>query len=312
MNSLETFTKNPFYTIRVARPRVQKFTFDHIERLKAVSNPNFAAIIASTTVLWQDLFGNIETYDVVLNEQVSFTNQVNKKMHEFVGKAVDLEPFVLIKYKKDNPVYQEFYPHGLTEYHNITQSTALVLMDRLVTKTHTYAADVGPTWEPEFTALRSGFQTLLASQKGKMGEVDDTVSGYEEQVKLLYIQLFKNTGLILAEYPDHPERLLDFFNETLVNFESHIHPLMIPKGEQKASDLTYTIDDTIVITSKFSKPLKYFFAPEADSQLSGTPNILAPNAKIKVKGPVAGAPDNKYVIFINDTDTDANVEVRLE
>lgn len=312
MNKLTAYIVNPFLTIKVARPRVQKFAFDHIQRVTSAANPHFAQIITDTTAIWQILFGNIETYDQDINDQVSLTNQLNKKMKEFTDNVVDLEPFVLTHYKKTDPVYHEFFPHGLTEYHNINQSTALVLMDRIIDKTHAYSTDVGATWEPLFTQIHDSYEALFAGQKEKMGEVDGVVSNYEEKVIDLYVQLYKNAMLIIAEYPKHPERLLDFFNETLVNFESHIHPLTIAPSEQKASDLNFTVDDTIVITSKCAKVLKYFFAPTAESQLVGAPQLLAANAKIKVTGPAAGAPANKFVIFINDTDTAANIEVRLE
>ncbi|MEI6122690.1 MAG: hypothetical protein WCQ95_03610 [Bacteroidota bacterium] len=145
MNKLSTYTKNPFITISTSKLSMQKFVYDHIQRMIAVNNPLFAAIIAATTTCWQNIFGNLATYDGNLNLQKGFTQQVVAKMQEFVDKALDLEATVISKFKKDTPKYKEFYPHYRTEYHNATQENILILMERMVNASHKYKNDIGLT-----------------------------------------------------------------------------------------------------------------------------------------------------------------------
>jgi len=310
MKSLISLAKNPFLTIKVARPRVQKFVYDHIQRLKNANNPHYAAIILAITALWESLFGNIETYDVSLNEQVSFTKQFRKIMHDCIASASELEPFVLVHYKKGTTEYEEFYPHGLTEYHKMNETNALVLMDRLIEKTHKYGSDVGLQWEPIFQNYHDTFDLAFAGQRGKMGAVDQTVDMYNAEFTPLCIQLYKNALTILLENTTHPENLLSFFDETIVNFESHIHKLTIQAHSNAASDLNFDEEDTIQITNKYEKLLKYCFSVDGeidpDTKLFELPALT----KVKVKGAVA-APDQKVIVFINENDTDAKVELLL-
>ena len=312
MNKLETFIVNPFFTIEVARPRVQKFVYNHIQRTKAISNPNFDQIILDTTVLWEALFGNIELYDETLNEQVSLTKMVDKVEKEFIAKAIQIEPHVVIAYEKGSSRYREFFPHGRTEYYDLTHSTAKVLMDRMVEKSHDHAAELGPDWETEFTDIRTQYESLYAMQQGKIGEVDHTSTDYEPKSRDMFIQLFKNCCLILAEYPELPEKMLDFFDQTIVNYVSHTKTVLVQKNSTEAFELNYAADDTIVITSHAAKTVFYYFAPDPDMPPPTLTNQLDPNAKVKVKGTDAGAPDNTYIIIINPSDTDAKIDLRIE
>jgi len=312
MNKLKLYTVNPFLTIMCSRARFRKFVFDHRQKLIDANNPAYAAIIAALTLLYESLFGRIEDYDVTLNDQVALTKRVIKIMHDCGRSAAKLEASVLVHYDKTDDVYKEFYPHGLTEYDNMNETTAEVLMDRLIEKTHTYSGDVGITWEPIFQDYRDKYDLAFAGQRGKMGNLDQTVDMYNAEFTPICIQLFKDMLTIMLQDPSHPEKLLGFFDETIVNFESHIHKLTIHAQSKAASDIHFDEEDTIQITSKFDHDLPYYFAVDIDSEPGTEIFKLIAHTKVKVKGPTTGAPDMKVIVFINDTDFDAKVEVLLK
>ena len=272
MRKLITLASNLFFTIDASRSMVQSFVFDHIKRLEEHNNPKFAAILAAITALWEATFGSIESYKEGLNEQVLFTKQVKAKLNEFTNKVViDLEAAVIFKFKKDSTQYlNEFFPHGKSEYHKVNQPNSLILMDRIVDKTTKYSSDIGDDWKTEFTAIHDDYDTLLATQKGKKVVVDDSSSDYEEGLMPLYEQLYQNACTICAEYYKKPDRLLDFFDETLINYVSHTKAVLIQKNSREAFELNWTAENDIYINNKSNGPIKYFFAPTADAE-TGTP-----------------------------------------
>jgi hypothetical protein len=312
MKQLEFYAENPFFTIDTSKDSIQKVGFDHHQRLIAAANPNLAAIIVETKNCWQSIFGNLQTYDSDKNEQQSFTIQVNAKMQEFVDKSVNFEGFVIFKLTKNSGPYQEFYPYGLNEFHQADQKNIVLLMERMVSKCHKYASDLGTDPETEFQTLLNDFNIIFASQKVKKGDVSLGIADFKAKSKNLFVQMFRNLGILIAEYPDKPEVILSFFDQTIVNYVTHIKTIKIQKNTTEAYELNPTVDNIIHIYNKSNGAIKYFFAPAEDSKAESTPSELAGKIRQKVKGIDAGAPVNKFIIFINETDMDANIELRLE
>jgi hypothetical protein len=312
MNKLLSFCLVPFYTISTSKDSIQKFTYDNYMRMKAANNPAYAARLLATKLVWELIFGNLENYDADLVMRQDLTVQLNTKMKEFIDKSLGLEPLVEYKFKKTSGTYQLFYPHGRSEYSKLNQENILFLMQRMINGTHTYASDLGATMEAEFTQIRDDYKEINDLQKEKKGEVSEAIPDFETKVKALYDELYLNMLVILAENYKNPTAMLYFFDETIVNYVTHIKTIKIQPQSNKAFELDFSADDIIVVTSKFSKTLKFFFAPTADSEMKSPPNELAGKLRQKVKGTDAGAPDNKFIIFINDTDLDATVTVLVK
>ena len=311
MNQLEPHAENPFNTINVARERAQKFVNDNIQRMISAANPHFATIISETGVLYNQFFGKLEQHETAFLDRVADTGKVNSKIHDFLNKVIDLEPSVLVKYKKNTTEYAEFYPYGLSEYHNINLSNALLKMNRVIAKCHLYATDIGASWEVDFTAIRDDFTDLLNEQEGKKGLVDSTSTELDQQYGPLWTQLFKNMHIILAEYASNPVRMLDFFDQTIVNFVSHVHESKIAPQSKKASDIHFTVEDVMKISNKTGRVLKFFFGQNLYDAPSGVIYTLAGNAKMIIQGSQTGAPNNTLLIFWNETDFEGKAEARI-
>jgi hypothetical protein len=312
MRQLEPYSENPFPTIETSKDSIQKFSYDHYKRMEAAENPAYAARLLATRDAWQKLFGNLETYDADRNLQQSFTIQLNSKMMDFIDKSLGLEPLIEYKFKKTSGTYQEFFPHGRTEYLQVNQENIFHLMKRMVDGTNKYATELGAGLEAEFIQLRDDYQDIWDLQRTKKGEVKDAIPDFEAKVQVMYGELYKNMLVILTENYLNPKAMLVYFDQTIVNHVTHIKTILVQKNSRKSFELNFAVENTIVITSKFSKPLRYYFAPEADSEMETAPSELAGKLRQKVKGRDAGAPTNKYIIFRNDTDLDAKVTVLLQ
>jgi hypothetical protein len=318
MNKISSFTKNPFFSINTSRDSIQQFAYDHIQRMKAANNPNYASLIADTEACWDLLFGNLQTYDTQRNLRLSLTIQVNRIMKQFAEKALELEPLVVFKFKKDSGTYQEFYPHHRSEFHEITQENVLVLMERMVAVCHKYATDLGATWETDFIALRDDFKTVFASQKETKGSVTGTIPEFDLKLKNLYLQLFSNLTAILHENYTQPEVLLGFFDQSIVNYVSHPkadedkgYTLLVPANGKAVANISFSVDDNLLITNNADVDLQFFFAPTSGENASGPMYTIAGGDQKEVNAGEAGAPANKFLIFVNSSDEEAEVEIML-
>jgi hypothetical protein len=280
--------------------------------MKSANNPNLAAIIAATEERWQEMFGNLQTYDADLNLQRGLTKDVNITVSQFSYKALKLEPLVESIFDKGTAIYLEFFPQGREEIHDLTLLNSLLVMNRIVASCGKYSADIGATWETELKDIRDNFKTLYASQQEKKGDVHGATPAYKEITNRLYIQMFRNLGTLMSEYAETPDKVATFYDQSIVNYVSHTKSVLIQKSSREAFEINWTAENTIFINNKSNGPIKFFFALTADTE-TGTPlQELASKVKVKTKGDAAGAPDNKFVIFINETDMDAKIEYRIE
>jgi hypothetical protein len=317
MNKLASFTKNPFERIETSKVSIQQFTYDHIQRLKAANHPNYAAIITETEACWDNVFGNLQTYDAQLNLRQSLTIQVKQLMKSFADLALQLEPYIVFKYKKNSGTYQEFYPHRRSEFHLLNQDNVLIMMERMVAACHKYNADLGGTWEADFITLRDNFKDTFASQKETKGSVSVAIPDFGAKIHALYYQLYKNMLVILTENYMQAGVMLTFFDQAIVNYVKHpkeedtsAYTLPVPANTKAVADISFSVDDTLLITNNGEEGLQFYFAPTTDAAAGAMYSIAAGDQK-EVKAGDAGAPANKFLIFVNPSDEAGEVEIML-
>ena len=260
MKKLTTFSTNPFYSIKVSRVRIQKFLYNHIQRMIGIANPHFAAIIASTQGLWTSIFGDITHYDQGLILQVGLTKKADKAMADFIAKVVGLESEVAYKLVKGSADYIQIFPSGTSEYHKATKANILVLMERVIKASHTFASQLGLTLEAEFVAIRTEYNDQTEDQIQQMGDVDDLSPEFAAEKILIFDQLYKNMITILLEYITMPRKMLTFFDETIVNYRKHTsntYTLTIAANSKGVADINFTVDNTISIGSNYNFDLPY-------------------------------------------------------
>jgi hypothetical protein len=221
MNKLSHFAKNPFLTIEIGKYRFGKFVSNHIARTKSLNNPAFAPLILSTQAQYDAIFGNLENYDRDSNSRQSYTKQVNQKMKEFSGKVLEMESLVCVKFKKKSPTYEEFYPHGRTEYYRTNKKNILMIFERIIKLTTTYESDLGSEWKTEFVQMYDEFLPIFEQQGQKKGSVKMSASDFKTLKLAMCKQLYKNLLTMLAEYHEMPKKALNCFDETIVNWKKH-------------------------------------------------------------------------------------------
>ncbi len=314
MKKLSPFATNPFPSIKVSRLRIQKFLYNHIQRMIAIANPHFAAIIASTLALWTAIFGDLADYDQNLLKQVGLTKKADKAMADFIAKVVGIESLVAYKLVKNSSDYIQIFPHGTTEYHKATKANILVLMERVIVASHIFATQLGLTLEAEFIAIRDEYTSQTDDQIQEMELVDDLSPEFAAQKTAIFNQLYVNMITILLEYITMPRKMLTFFDETIVNFRKHTdntHVLKIAPNSLAVADISFTIASVITIGSNYENSLGYFFAPTADTLPPLHPAQLEAFTQIEIPGTDTDSPNNKFLIFINTNNTEGKVEISV-
>ena len=106
--------------------------------------------------------------------------------------------------------------------------------------------------------------------------------------------------------PKHPKKCLTFYDQTIVNYVSHTKEVLIQKVSREAFELNWTAENDIYINNKSNESIiSHFFALTADAE-TGTPvQTHAAKTKVKITGVAANANENKFLILINETDTNA-------
>ena len=311
MIQLDPYAENPFTTIDTSKNSAQEFAYANYKSMEAANNPVYAPRMVATKAVWEAVFGNLEDYDADRNSKKAFTNQLKAKRKEFIDKAVELEDLVAFKFKRTSDTYELFYPLGRNEYHYATQDTIFHLMKRMIDGTHAYPTELGAGTEAEFTTLRDDYQVIWDRQRVAKSLVAQDIPDYAFKVNDLFDELYLNMLVILAENYKNPKAMLAFFDVTIVNYVTHIKDEKIQKQSREAIELGFGAKGIMQITSKFGKTLHYYFCATADGDPSGPVNELASKVKIRIKSNGPGVPGNNYLIIMNETDLDANVEMLL-
>lgn len=86
----------------------------------------------------------------------------------------------------------------------------------------------------------------------------------------------------------------------------------LAEGASGSADISFGVDDTIVITLVEGESAQYYFAETADEPPPASPENLVLDEEHEIQALSIGAPDKKFLIFINNGTIPATVEVFLE
>jgi hypothetical protein len=217
MINLYSVFQNFFDTKEISDDNLKKFTQDHIQRMTANNGGGtFTALITETTNVYLGYFGNITDTDTALAMQQALTLTVDTIMHNFKASASQKEGLVRSTYGKDSPTYQEFYPHGITEYSNATKANIETLMNRMVVAATAHEVDLGAPFKTLFANYQTNYTTARNAQLGKMAQVSTERTEIHATRDIVEIQLCKNLHFVGYTFPGDPDRCMDFFDQSII------------------------------------------------------------------------------------------------
>ncbi|MGL4362016.1 MAG: hypothetical protein ACRCSG_01815 [Cellulosilyticaceae bacterium] len=184
-----------------------------------ISN-NTAGLYSSYIQDTQNLYDKFNTY--IKSEDQTFTAQQGKTMltdkilSDFVALVSRKEGAVRSEFGKDSPEYQEFFPLGLNEYHQVSKANAEMLMERMRNKGQIYISTLGQNFVTLFSDIMDAYLTARNEQLQKMGEVDTLKSDALRARNELSVQVMKNLLFISLQHVGYTDRLDDFFSQEII------------------------------------------------------------------------------------------------
>jgi len=316
MRSLKSFIQKPYSNVRVGKEKIRKFGEFHIIALEKVAIPQFAPILEAINSIYQAMFGSIVSRDQMENERQAATIQLNQKIEEFKTKAIEIEPLVDFKLKKSG-FYEEFYPHGKGEIHHLTQANAITLMTRFKEKTFQYKSELGDQYHIVFNDIKNAYESAVVTQKGLKGSVKLNIPDFEIKKEDFFDQMYCNALTIAAFYYKTPEKMLAFFDESILEVRKHKTD---DEGEQPLTqqilpnttitpDMIYSVDDTILLSNVSDSASIFWYGGSTPNETPKTaPVELLAGEEIEIPAATLG----KYLILLNkDTVNTAEVEIML-
>ena len=222
MLHFETVFKNYFADTRISDDHLKEFTEDHLQRL--VSNNEsgmFAQLLTDTQTAYNGYFGNIASEDLNTAVRKSLTLTTDNLIKTFKSTVSQKEGIIRGLYSANSPTYQEFFPKGLTEYHEATKANIETIMNRMVNISQAHVTDIGNDFVILFSDLRNNYVTARTAQLNKKGEVVTYKTTTKTTRRTLELQLVKNIFYIGYNFPGDTARCLSFFAQHILHHVVH-------------------------------------------------------------------------------------------
>jgi hypothetical protein len=221
MLDLRTFFKNHFNTREVSDDNFRKFVEDHLNRMISNNTTNlYTSYIQDTQVLYDKFNTYIKSEDQTFTAQQGKTMLTDRILSDFVALVSRKEGAVRSEFGKDSPEYQEFFPLGLNEYHQVSKANAEMLMERMRNKGQIYVNALGQNFVTLFSDMMGAYLHARNEQLQKMGEVDTLKSDAMRARNDLSLQVMKNLLFISLQHIGYTDRLDDFFSQEIIRRRS--------------------------------------------------------------------------------------------
>lgn len=226
MISIERLFQLIFADSQISRAELRLFTEDHLAKLRAqnMSGPfagQFVSLITATETAFNRFIDTLSAEDSAGAERQGDTITKDAALESFIALVRRRETRIKDRLGKPSAGYEEFFPHGLTEYGKPTMAQAPVLMDRMVLKATKYSAQVGAELITEFTNARSAFVEARSAQVDQKGDVSEIVEERRMARTAVEVQLQKNFLTIALLNVGHPEVVKDYCDQSLLKNPVH-------------------------------------------------------------------------------------------
>ncbi len=168
-------------------------------------------------------YGEITNKDIKLALQQSRTRSVDIQIANFKKKLPYISGVIGNAFPENEGIYQEFFPHGVTEYSNANKTTIEVLLTRLKTGVTTHSGQLTPAFVTEVSGFLLSYNTARGVQLQLKDDVHSAVLTKAQQRENLEKEMTKFLHTLAIEFIDTPEVGRAFYNQNLLN-PTHRNP----------------------------------------------------------------------------------------
>lgn len=218
MIAIERLYQNHFANPEISAEELRQFTEDHLGKLKALPAlpANLTALLVPTQTAFAAFDEMISIRSTLQATQSGGTITKDEALQLFRTTVRQREGRVKDKFAKGSGPYAEFFPKGLTEYSKARLGQFSGLIERLIAAAAKYQAQLGPDLLAEFTELKSTFTKARDGQVDTKGDLAQARANVATTRLALELQLGKNLLTTALHHLGHPERAVDYFNQSLL------------------------------------------------------------------------------------------------
>ena len=224
----------------------KNFTEDMLVRYAHYNTSGqYDVVINLTETAYNAFFGQITNKAVLMALRISRTNSVNTILGSFEKSVTHIGNVVAAKFVKGSDEYLEFFPLGLSDYHNATKEKFPTLISVLKAAVDNHSA----AFDPAFVTMIHDYQAKFDNARGVQLEKKEDVTAIVQTKAItrgkLELQLSLNLLNLAIEFMQDPEKGWAFFNQNLLN-PTHKHPqggdlkgdyvLNLPFGKKTRAD----------------------------------------------------------------------------
>lgn len=317
MLDLRNFFKDHFNSMQVSDDNLRKFAEDHLQRLTANNNGNlYSSLLADTQVLYNDFNTLIKKEDQTYSQQQGKTLTTDNIISDFVQMVSRKEGAVRSEFGKDSAEYQEFFPNGLSEYHQVSKANAETLMERMKNAGQLYIAQLGQNFVTIFDTFFNNYIIARQQQLQAIAKVGALKSDVEIAREKLTKQLMRNLLIISADFVGHTDRLDDYFDQSIIRRINSKNDGTI-EGTATANAITNIESQGLMPTTEVTftnlsnVPLRIGMSSDNISLPSNIGLIVAPNSTEVTTISSLGNPNDTFLNVENTSNISADYEVLL-
>jgi hypothetical protein len=217
MRDLHIYLTNPFDDPHISMDELVAFGTDHLARLIA-NNPGavFAARITATTAALTGV-GSAFTDDktkLALRESKKLAKDAFRKaLPAAIGKIYGA---VEAQFGESGPQMKECFPKGRTVFSNCTDGALGEELQTLVNGVTDYQAQLGAPVLAAATALLTNWNAVFQTSETATGGKSSAQGAKNSARQALQLELFKNLLTLALNFPDQPEQLDVYMQQSLL------------------------------------------------------------------------------------------------
>jgi hypothetical protein len=217
MINLLRLTNDIFDDKALSDLNLRSFSDNHLIRL-ANNNPGgvYSPMIASTTVAYTAYFGNMTNEAVKEAISEGLTVDMNIAREAVINKISKQQALVIFLFGDGIGIYQQFFPHGMDEYHQSKLDNLTTILERYQTAANAHLFTTYPTEVSDVTALITAYRNARNAQLSAFSETDTLRTGRRETRKVLTLQLTRNILTLAIDFLENPDRFNDYYDPSLL------------------------------------------------------------------------------------------------
>ena len=217
MLSLAIFFRNPFAGRQYGIGRLLAFTTDHLGRLRAASLGGvWPARIAATAAALAVFNGRDVSHGSSLGERKTSKAALRAFRRALPERLGALYVALQMKYGARSPQLKTFFPRGRTYFARCKDDVLEPSLKALAAEVSERAVELGPAVVALASSLVSDWQPVYAASEACSSAQSMAEYNRRGARAALVRELYLNLLVLAQEYPDQPEKLGSFMQQSFL------------------------------------------------------------------------------------------------